>query len=117
MCFLIRSSSSDVEIQHAFPNSGTKSIRLNGRRIVRPDGSSQSILLAIEDVSVWRQAEQALTRSNTDLQQFALVVSHDLQEPLRSVGKFTGLLAKRYQGQLDTEAAELCGLCWKACSG
>ena len=98
---------SDVEIQHAFPNSGTKSIRLNGRRIVRPDGSSQSILLAIEDVSVWRQAEQALTRSNTDLQQFALVVSHDLQEPLRSVGKFTGLLAKRYQGQLDTEAAEL----------
>jgi PAS domain S-box-containing protein len=68
------------------------------------------------DITSRKQAEERLqrtlvdlARSNQDLEEFAYVASHDLQEPLRKMASFSEMLADRYQGRLDDRADKYLG--------
>jgi signal transduction histidine kinase len=96
---------SDGDFGHELARSGPREIRdlstdvdMMRERIVRD-------LSAVKDANAALEARTLdLQRSNSELEQFAYVASHDLQEPLRKVASFCQLLQRRYAGQLDEKA-------------
>ncbi|MGE5239106.1 MAG: sensor histidine kinase [Chloroflexota bacterium] len=97
------------ETMHRRKDGTVFAVEVSSRIVeIEGEGFFQDI---IRDITERKRAEEKLKqaladleRSNKDLEQFAYVASHDLQEPLRKVASFTELLAKRYEGKLDRNA-------------
>jgi signal transduction histidine kinase len=101
------------EVENEFPSIGRRTMLLNALRLRNEDRLSRLIFVAIEDVTERRRAEEQLRlfsakleRSNRELQEFASVASHDLQEPLRKIQAFGDRLKNKCFGSLGEEGRD-----------
>ena len=99
----------DFETEHRTKSGEIRNVAVSAQVLAL--GEHQYLYTIFRDITELRQAQErlkqyadSLQRSNKELEHFAYVASHDLQEPLRKIGSFTELLARKYQGRLDEKA-------------
>jgi PAS domain S-box-containing protein len=94
------------EVRFGQPGSDIRWAHVRSAPMLSSQGELIGHVATFEDITERKLAEDELRRYNDELQRFAWVASHDLKEPLRTVATYTQLLAKRFPGALDGEAAE-----------
>jgi PAS domain S-box-containing protein len=108
----LRGEDSPITAIDLLRDDGT-TVPVQGRGALIPFNGRPAVQVVLRDVTEEVRAAEALRtyaenlrRSNEDLERFAYVSSHDLQEPLRSIVSFSQLLERRYKGRLGTDADE-----------
>jgi signal transduction histidine kinase len=113
----------DFEVEEDFPGIGRRTMLLSARKLFRVGNSTDSILLAIEDITERKRAEAqlqqlnaelkeralALESANRELEAFTYSVSHDLRAPLRHMDGFSKILAEEFAPHLPAEGQRMVG--------
>jgi len=104
----------DVEYRLRHENGHYVWVHARGQAVWSPEGTAMRMAGSVDDISARKVADrqlqeqaEALRRSNEELERFAYVTSHDLQEPLRKVRAFGDLLARDYADRLDARGQKL----------
>ena len=91
----MKSNFKDFELKHFFPALGELVLDVNAYRLLKSDESNETlILLAFNNLSDLLKANKDLKKANEQLEEFAFIASHDLQEPLRKIQAFSSNLLR-----------------------